>query len=133
MTTTAPIQAMTGAYAAAASLWLKQAEAWSAAMRSAIVLSARDITIYFPFGHGYRQDIDPRTNWGWVGASATNWPELEEEIVRRVASYGAQLDTVIELLLDVAKRTPETDADKIKALEDLVERIDGLKLKHGRI
>ena len=47
-------------------LWLKQVEAWSAAMRTAIVLSVRDITVYFPFGQGFTQDIDPRTNWGWM-------------------------------------------------------------------
>jgi hypothetical protein len=116
-------------------LWRQQAKTWVETMKAAGgAVSIGDITfnIYYPFGQGYQQDIDPQTNWGWIGSSATNWPEIEEEIVRRVASYGAQLDTIMELLLDVARKTPDADAEKIEALEDLFERIKTIKTKYGR-
>lgn len=116
-------------------LWRRQAGVWAEAMKSAGgAVSVGDVTfnIYFPFGQGYQQDIDPHTNWGWIGSSATNWPEIEEEIVRRVASYGAQLDKIMELLLDVARKTPDADSEKIKALEELFGRIETIKAKYGR-
>jgi len=116
-------------------LWRQQAKTWAETMKAAGgAVSVGDVTfnIYLPFGYGYQQDIDPRTNWGWIGGSATNWPEIEEEIVRRVASYGAQIGKVMELLLDVARKTPDADPEKIKDLEALVEQIEAIKAKHGR-
>ena len=101
------------AFKLGAMVWLKQAEAWRDAVLRTRSWSVGDVTIYFPFGQGYQQDIEPQTNWGWIGASATHWPELEEEIVRRVASYGTQLDMVMELLLDIAHHTPDADKDRI--------------------
>ena len=113
-------------------LWLKQVEAWSAAMRTAIVLSVRDITVYFPFGQGFTQDIDPRTNWGWMSGSATVWPEVEEHIVRRGASYGVQLDKINALLLDLAAHTPEADAEKVAEFKALTDKIDDVKKEYRR-
>lgn len=117
-------------YEQAAFLWMRQGQVWAEAMRGSGGVSVGDITIYFPFGQGYQQDIDPRTNWGWISGSATDRPEIEEEIVRRVASYGAQLGKISELLLDVARKTPDADPAKIAALADIVERIEKIKAKH---
>ena len=92
-----------------------------------------DITIYFPFGSGYTQDIDPVTNWGWVNSAKTRRPDVEREIAREVASYGKQLGRMMDLLVAVAETAEGVDKGQLEAVKQLKDRIDEVKAKHGLV
>ncbi len=126
-------QGWTAAFEQGLGFWMHQNRVWAEAMRASANVSVGDITIYLPFGQGFSQDIDPRTNWGWMTGAATVWPEIEEQIVRRAASYGVQLDKISALLLDIAEHVPEADAEKRADLEELARKIENVKQEHGRI
>jgi len=83
------------------------------------------VTVNFPFGSGFTMNIHPSTNWGWVGATAK--PDLEAEIVRTGVSYGRQLGRMMDLLLDVADKTPGADAGKRADLREIADKIDRIK------
>ena len=113
--------------------WLQGAQiagaaltAWSAMARLAPPAA---ITINFPFANGFTQDIDPRTNWGWIGATAR--PDLEIEILRTGASYGRQLGRMMDVLLDIAGKTPDADPEKLAALREIGDRIAKIKQDRG--
>ena len=92
-----------------------------------------DITVYYPFGSGYTQDIDPVTNWGWVNSAKTRRPDVEREIAREVASYGKQLGRMMDLLVAIAETTEGVDKGQLEAVRQLKDRIDGVKAKHGLV
>ncbi|MFP5213830.1 MAG: hypothetical protein ACLGPL_10675 [Acidobacteriota bacterium] len=64
-------------------------------------------------------------------------PELEEDVVKNVASYGKQLGRIVECL-EVVTRKPELkdlDSSEEKAVKEfqyLAERIDDRKMSRGR-
>jgi hypothetical protein len=112
--------------------WLQGAQmtgaaltAWMGMLRLA---QPSAVTINFPFANGFTQDIDPRTNWGWIGA--TDRPDLEAEILRHGASYGRQLGRIMDLLLDIAENNPDADPDKLAALREIGDRIAKIKRDH---
>ncbi len=90
-----------------------------------------DITVYFPFGSGYTQEIEPYTNWGLIKASKTDWPDVEREILRNVASYGKQLGRMMDLLVSLAETTEGVDREKLQAVRELKVQIDTTKAKLG--
>ncbi|HSF95708.1 MAG TPA: hypothetical protein VLA52_11845 [Thermohalobaculum sp.] len=100
---------------------------WAGMMRAA---PAGAMTVNFPFANGFTQDIDPRTNWGWIGATA--FPALEADILRQGASYGSQIGRMMDLLIDIAEKTPDADPAKLAELRSLKGRIDRIKENHGR-
>ena len=89
-----------------------------------------DITIYFPFGSGYHQEIEPYTNWGWVDTTRTELPALERDIVQRAASYGKQLGRMTDLLVSVAENTEGVDQEKLAAVKQLKARVEREKAKY---
>lgn len=101
---------------------------WGGMMRAA---SGGALTINLPFANGFTQEIDPRTNWGWIGA--TDAPALEAEILRYGASYGRQIGRMMDLLLDIAEKTPGVDAAKLEALRVLSDRVEHIKQQHARL
>ena len=88
-----------------------------------------DITVYFPFGRGYTQDIEPHTYWGLIRGSKTDRPDIEWEIVRDVASYGKQLGQMMDLLVSLAETTDGVGREELDAVRALKARIDGTKAK----
>jgi len=93
--------------------------------------SMGDLTIYFPFGRDYHQTIEPNTNWGFIKNSQTDHPEVEQEIIRDVASYGMQLGRIFDLSVDIGDRVDGIDAETLAEVKSLKTRIDAVKMKHG--
>lgn len=81
-------------------------------------------TVNLPYSGDVTQRIDPDTSWG-VGASPD--PQLERAIRDNVASYGRQIDWMLELLLDIAAEVDGTDPAKVERLRALKERIELMK------
>lgn len=108
-------------------------ETWSHGMNAwAQMLSGpsiRDVTIYFPFGRDYHQGIDPTTNWGGMKTAKTDKPHVEQAIVEEVASYGTQLDQLMELVLELAETTDGVDPEKLKQVQALKAKIDQIKAR----
>ncbi|MEM9100326.1 MAG: hypothetical protein AAGC79_17590 [Pseudomonadota bacterium] len=54
-----------------------------------------NITVYFPFGQGYSQDIDPNTNW--ILARSAGLSPGSSEALEFAAEFGKQQALVAEL------------------------------------
>ena len=86
--------------------------------------------LHLPFGGNVAQQIDPSTNWFFDSIAPTAGDGTIERKAFDVASYGRQLGLITELLLDVAAKTPPTDAAGVDALDRLTRiktAIDGVK------
>lgn len=132
-----PLAELTKAYfsgfSQASVLWSGLLQSWAETLRHSQGSSVGDISIYFPLAKGFGVGGGgDDAGWGWLRESATAWPEVEEEVVRRVASYGERLDLIADLLLEVASRVPDMDPAKIDALEAQAARIQEVRRKHGR-
>ncbi|WP_424931393.1 hypothetical protein [Amaricoccus macauensis] len=79
-----------------------------------------------PLSGNVTQDIDPRFFSPTVNVDIAGDGRLEGRIVRNVASYGRQLDTVIDTVLRLAEKTG-TDAGELAGLS---ARIEAEKLDH---
>lgn len=101
-------------------------------MRSLAGISARDvqintgdITINYPFAQGLTLFMQPMQHW--LDMMASPDAEGEKRVVTEVASYGAQLEKVMELLIPLAEDSEKVSADDVEALKDLKARIDSAK------
>ena len=117
----------------AAQLKVLEASTEAAGRMAAAFVGLRigDITVYFPFGSGFHQDIDPYTNWGWINSSRTNRPDVERDIAQTGASYGKQLGRMMDLLVSIAEDPNSVDQEKLDRVKDLKVIIDNIKEKHG--
>lgn len=87
-------------------------------------LSVGDITVYFPFGQGYSQDIDPNTNWVFARAGqslATADPS------GLAAAYAQQQELISELLIGLSRGPEAIDHDKVNTLRTVTGQISALK------
>ncbi|MGF1445724.1 MAG: hypothetical protein ACFBRM_05930 [Pikeienuella sp.] len=94
-------------------------------------IAGGDVTINYPYGSDFTQDIRPWTNWGFVAVQATKHPQAEQEILQRVASYGSQIGNLLDMVLALADHNPDLDAKMIGKLRALQADIERIKRKHG--
>ncbi|MEM1278127.1 MAG: hypothetical protein AAGH74_16520 [Pseudomonadota bacterium] len=69
--------------------------AMAAAMTRQTNVTVGDITVFFPFGQGYSQDIDPNTNW--ILARSAGLSPGSSEALEFAAEFGKQQALVAEL------------------------------------
>ncbi|MEM0942548.1 MAG: hypothetical protein AAGI70_01250 [Pseudomonadota bacterium] len=111
---TAAMMAMAEANAAMAALFSRQSN-----------VNVGDITVYFPFGQGYSQDIDPNTNW--VLARSAGLAPGSPEAIELAQEFGRQQELIAELT-----EAPEAEAaaspkpDTLARLKTSKQRIDSL-------
>jgi len=98
-------------------------------LRSAALAGSGGLTVNLPFANGFTQNVDPSTNWGYIGR--TDRPDVERDIRDHGASYGAQLGRMMDVVRDLAARTADADPEKREALEQIARRIDDIKKQHG--
>lgn len=111
--------------------WFQSAQEFWRSSTPIQPFSMGDLTIYFPFGRDYHQSIEPNTNWGFIRNSQTEHPEVEQEIIRDVASYGMQLGRIFDLIVDIGDRVDGVDAEILSDVKKLKAKIDAVKTKHG--
>lgn len=92
--------------------------------------------LHLPFGGNVAQQIDPNTNWFFDAIAPTAGNGAIERKAFDVASYGRQLGLITEVLLDIAAKTPPTDAAGVDALDRLAKikiAIDGVKTQDASL
>jgi hypothetical protein len=99
---------------------------WAGMMRRA---APGGLTINFPFGSGFTQNVHPSTNWGVMGYSPL--PAAEREILDRAGSYGRQIGRMMDVVVDLARKTPDADRKKREALEEIASQIARIKREYG--
>jgi len=124
---------MTGSNPMAAFMAM-QAQAWAAmaaAGAAMLAASARapwlamgDVTVYFPFGQGYSQDIDPRTNW--VLARAAQAAPAADPMAL-IGAYTRQQELIGDLLVGLTDGPAAMDRSKIDELRAVSDQIAALK------
>ena len=75
--------------------------------------------VRLPFSGDVAQDIEPRLDAFFRGIKPASGDARIEAQAFDVASYGDQLGTITELLLELAERLPAEEQAKSKPLEDL--------------
>jgi len=89
----------------------------------------------FPFTWPYSffqapKTLDQSINPGWFDVNVNNYagnPQLEKDIVEKVASFGRQLGILTEAVLELAGSKPRSEDSAITALRDIAARIETLK------
>jgi len=113
--------ALLGAFAAGALMTF-----WAGMLRRA---GAGAVTVNFPFGSGFTQNIHPSTNWGIAGYSPD--PAAEREILDRTGSYGRQIGRLMDVVVDLAAKSRDADPEKREALEELARQVARIKRERG--
>ena len=106
------IAGMAAATAAMMAMWTRP---WS---------SMGDVTIYFPFGQGYSQDIDPNTNWILARAGQAAGSSSPRDLV---AAYARQQELIGDLLVGLTDGPQAMDKTKVDELRAVSGQISALK------
>lgn len=82
-----------------------------------------------PLSGNVSQDINPITSWlsPQIEFNFAGKREVEADVVSNIASYGAQLGTIIPALLELAGDTQGPALDELRELE---AKIESIKEKH---
>jgi hypothetical protein len=83
-------------------------------------LAPRDLT----------QPILPGWQFHGLEINFAGQPEIEKEVVEKVASYGKQLGIVTDALLALAGDAPEQKAARIERLRAIAAEVDKIKAAH---
>ena len=89
----------------------------------------------FPFTWPYSFFQAPRTldqsiNPGWFDVNINNFagnPQIEKDVVEKVASFGKQLGIITEAVLELAGSKPRPDNSAVTRLRDIADKIEALK------
>ncbi len=80
-----------------------------------------------PLSGDVNQKIDPHYFFGNITAEVGN-AEIEKEVFTRVASYGKQLNALMNLVLEMAEKGDiDNDNEAFKKLKTMKEKIDEVK------
>ena len=80
-------------------------------------------TIEYPLSGDVVQDIEPNFGDQIVGV-----PEIEREVITRVASYGDQIGALTDAVLALAKKVG-LDGDEIAEVQRLSDEVDAAKTR----
>ena len=83
-------------------------------------IAFRNIHIYFPFGQGYSQDIDPNTNW--VIARSAGLTPNSPEALEFATEFGKQQALVAELTAK-PESIPSETVEKLRASSVRMEEL----------
>ena len=89
----------------------------------------------FPFTWPYSffqapKTLDQPINPGWFDVNINNYagtPQIEKDVVEKVASFGKQLGIITEAVLELAGSKPRADNSAVTRLRDIAEKIEALK------
>jgi hypothetical protein len=89
----------------------------------------------FPFTWPYSffqapKTLDQSINPGWFDVNINNYagtPQIERDVVEKVASFGKQLGIITEAVLELAGSKPRADNSAVTRLRDIAEKIEALK------
>jgi hypothetical protein len=89
----------------------------------------------FPFTWPYSFFQAPRTldqpiNPGWFDVNINNYagnPQIERDVVEKVASFGKQLGILTEAVLELAGSKPRPDTSAVTRLRDIADKVEALK------
>jgi hypothetical protein len=89
----------------------------------------------FPFTWPYSFFTAPRTldqpiNPGWFDVNINNYagnPQVEKDVVEKVASFGKQLGILTEAVLELAGSKPRPDGSSVARLRDIAAKVEALK------
>jgi hypothetical protein len=90
----------------------------------------------FPFTWPYSffqapQTLDQSINPGWFDVNINNYagtPQIERDVVEKVASFGKQLGILTDAVLELAGSKPRADNSAVTRLRDIAEKIEALKV-----
>ncbi|MEM9046268.1 MAG: hypothetical protein AAGC81_16405 [Pseudomonadota bacterium] len=94
--------------------------AMAAAMTRQTNVTVGDITVFFPFGQGYSQDIDPNTNWVLARSAGLN--PGSSEALEFAAEFGKQQALVAELTKEPEGMATEA-VEKLRATSARMEEL----------
>jgi len=88
----------------------------------------------FPFTWPYSffqapKALDQSINPGWFDVNINNYagnPQLEKDIVEKVASFGKQLGILTEAVLELAGSKPRSEDSAITSLREIAAKIEAL-------
>jgi hypothetical protein len=89
----------------------------------------------FPFTWPYSffqapKTLDQPINPGWFDVNINNFagnPQIEKDVVEKVASFGKQLGIITEAVLELAGSKPRPDNSAVTRLRDIADKIEALK------
>ena len=89
----------------------------------------------FPFTWPYSFFTAPKTldqpiNPGWFDVNINNYagdPQIEKDVVEKVASFGKQLGILTEAVLELAGAKPRPDNSAVTRLRDIAAKVEALK------
>jgi hypothetical protein len=87
----------------------------------------------FPFTWPFFQatkTFDQSINPGWFDVNINNYagnPQVEKDVVEKVASFGMQLGILTEAVLELAGAKPRPGGSAVTRLRDIAAKIEALK------
>jgi hypothetical protein len=87
----------------------------------------------FPFTWPFFQatkTFDQSINPGWFDVNINNYagnPQVEKDVVEKVASFGMQLGILTEAVLELAGNKPRPHGSAVTRLRDIAAKIEALK------
>ena len=89
----------------------------------------------FPFTWPYSifqapKTLDQQINPGWFDVNINNYagtPQIERDVVEKVASFGKQLGIITEAVLELAGSKPRPDNSAVTRLRAIADKIEALK------
>jgi hypothetical protein len=89
----------------------------------------------FPFTWPYSffqapKTLDQSINPGWFDVNINNYagtPQIERDVVEKVASFGKQLGIITDAVLELAGSKPRADNSAVTRLRDIADKIEALK------
>jgi hypothetical protein len=89
----------------------------------------------FPFTWPYSLFQAPKTfdqsiNPGWFDVNINNYagdPQIEKDVVEKVASFGKQLGILTDAVLELAGAKPRPDNSAVTRLRDIAAKVEALK------
>ena len=87
----------------------------------------------FPFTWPFFQatkTFDQSINPGWFDVNINNYagnPQVEKDVVEKIASFGKQLGILTEAVLELAGAKPRPDSSAVTRLRDIAAKVEALK------
>jgi hypothetical protein len=89
-----------------------------------------DFPYLWPYSLFAPKNLDQQINPGWFDVNINNYagnPQIEKDVVEKVASYGKQLGILTEAVLSLAGDPPKDGEDPIARLRAMDAKIEALK------
>jgi len=92
-------------------------------------MSTNPMQPWFPFTFNFPSGDVGLSNWfsSNVNVTYAGTPEIEREVVERIASFGRQLGILTEAVLEIAAGV---GGEKVERLRNLNQEVDAVKQRH---